>query len=153
MLIRLKGNNDSVGFVLCCLYLSINPSKSLVRDKPEVLAVPLATNQVGSLDFMRHSLEDGRKFRLVNVIDDFNWEARCIELDFSLPSEQMVRSLMQIISCRGKPQANRCNNRREKIGGTIQTWAPEFGIRFEYIRPGKSRQDACMERLKRTVRC
>jgi putative transposase len=80
------------------LNLRIKPRKRLVRNMPEVLAVPQAINQVWSMDFMHDSLEDGRNFRLVNVIDDFNREALGIEVDFSLPSERVIRFLMQIIS-------------------------------------------------------
>jgi putative transposase len=43
-----------------------------VRDKPERLPVSQGINHVWSMDFMRDQLEDGRTFRLFNVIDDFN---------------------------------------------------------------------------------
>ena len=46
-------------------------------------------------------LQDGRRYRLFNVIDDFNREALGIEADFSLPSERVTRSLEQIIEWRG----------------------------------------------------
>jgi putative transposase len=181
-LIRLTDNNRNWGFGLCYLYLRnvknfrwnhkriyriyrelelnlrIKPRKRLVRDKPEVLAVPQAINQVWSMDFMHDSLEDGRNIRLFNVIDDFNREALGIEVDFSLPSERVIRSLMQIISWRGKPQVIRCadlgfcHNGPENISGKIQTWAGECGIRFEYIQPGKPQQNAYVERFNRTVR-
>jgi putative transposase len=175
-LIRLTDNNRNWGFGLCYLYLRnvkncgwnhkriyrvyrelelnlrIKPRKRLVRDKPEVLAVPQAINQVWSMDFMHDSLEDGRNIRLFNVIDDFNREALGIEVDFSLPSERVIRSLMQIISWRGKPNAIRCDNGPENISGTIQRWAQEWGIRFEYIQPGKPQQNAYVERFNRTVR-
>ncbi len=49
------------------------------------------------MDFMHDQLTDGRTFRLFNVIDDFNREALGIEVDFSLPSERVIRSLDQII--------------------------------------------------------
>ena len=45
------------------------------------------------MDFMHDQLEDGRGFRLFNVIDDFNREALGIEIDFSLPSERVTRVL------------------------------------------------------------
>jgi putative transposase len=175
-LIRLTDNNRTWGFGLCYLYLRnvknfcwnhkriyriyrelelnlrIKPRKRLVRDKPEVLAVPQAINQVWSMDFMHDSLEDGRNFRLFNVIDDFNREALGIEVDFSLPSERVIRSLQQIISWRGKPQVIRCDNGPENISGTIQRWALECGIRLEYIQPGKPQQNAYVERFNRTVR-
>ena len=115
------------------LNLRIKPRKRLVREKPEPLAVPEGINQVWSMDFMHDKLEDGRNLRLFNVIDDFNREALGIEVDFSLPSERVIRALKQIISWRGKPQVIRCDNGPENISGTIQNWAKEWGIRFEYI--------------------
>ena len=55
--------------------LRIKPRKRLIREKPEALTMPLAINQVWSTDFMHDQLEDGRTFRLFNVIDDNNREA------------------------------------------------------------------------------
>jgi putative transposase len=54
--------------------------------------VPQGINQVWSMDFMHDLLEDGRTFRLLNVIDDFNSEAIGLGIDFSLPSERVIRS-------------------------------------------------------------
>ena len=62
------------------------------------------------MDFMHDQLEDGRCFRLFNVIDDFNREALGIEIDFSLPAARVIRALEQIIEWRGKPAAIRCDN-------------------------------------------
>jgi putative transposase len=62
------------------------------------------------MDFMYDQLEDGRSIRLFNVIDDFNREALGIEVNFSLPSERVVRSLDQIIAWRGKPCVIRADN-------------------------------------------
>jgi len=133
-LIRLTDNNRTWGFGLCYLYLRniknftwnhkriyriyrelelnlrIKPRKRLVREKPEVLTVPLTINQVWSIDFMYDQLEDGRSIRLFNVIDDFNREALGIEVDFSLPSERVIRSLDQIIGWRGKRCVIRADN-------------------------------------------
>ena len=109
------------------LNLRIKPRKRLVREKPEVLTVPQGINQVWSMDFMHDQLQDGRTFRLLNVIDDFNREALGIEIDFSLPSERVIRELKQIISWRGKPEVIRCDNGPEYISAAIQTWAQEWG--------------------------
>jgi len=62
------------------LNLRIRPRKRLIRAKPEALAVPNGINQTWSMDFMHDQLEDGRSFRLLNVIDDFNREALSIEV-------------------------------------------------------------------------
>jgi putative transposase len=65
---------------------------------------------VWSMDFMADRLDDGRQFRLLNVLDDFNREGLGIELDFSQPAERVIRSLNQIIEWSGKPFAVRVDN-------------------------------------------
>lgn len=134
------------------LNMRIKPRKRLVREKPEPLAVPMAINQVWSMDFMHGQLGDGRCFRLPNVIDDFNREALGIEIDFSLPAERVIRALEQIIEWRGKPAAIRCDNGPENISGAVQSWAARRQIRMDYIQPGKPKQNAYVERFNRTVR-
>ena len=175
-LIRLTDNNRSWGFGLCYLFLRnvkgyrwnhkrvyriykelelnlrIKPRKRLIREVPEALSVPEGINQIWSMDFMHDQLQDGRSFRLFNVIDDFNREALGIEVDFSLPSERVIRALNQIIEWRGKPKAIRCDNGPEYISGKLIAWAEAQKIRIEYIQPGKPQQNAYVERFNRTVR-
>ena len=62
------------------------------------------------MDFMSDSLKDGRSVRTFNVIDDFNRECLTIDVDFSLPTQRVIRSLERIIEWRGKPSALRCDN-------------------------------------------
>ena len=85
------------------LNLRIKPRKRLRRDKPDALAVPEAPNVSWSMDFMADRLEDGRAFRLLNVLDDFNREGLGIEIDFSLPADRVIRSLDRIMEWRGQP--------------------------------------------------
>lgn len=175
-LVRLTDNKRNRGFGLCYLYLRnvkgfkwnhkrvyriyrelelnlrIKPKKRMVREKPEALTVPEAINQVWSMDFMHDQLEDGRSIRLFNVIDDFNREALGIEVDFSMPSERVIRCLEQIISWRGQPQVIRCDNGPEYVSAALQNWAHRKGIRIDYIQPGNPQQNAYVERFNRTVR-
>jgi putative transposase len=134
------------------LNLRIKPRKRIKRDKPDELAVPEAPNQVWSMDFMADRLGDGRTFRLLNVLDDFNREGLGIEVDFSLPAERVVRTLNQIIEWRGKPDVIRVDNGPEYISGTLMTWAQQCGIALQHIQPGKPQQNAYVERYNRTVR-
>jgi putative transposase len=78
------------------LNLRIKPRKRIVRQKPEPLIVPAAINQCWSMDFMHDQLSDGRSFRILNVIDDFNREALSMEIDLSLPAERVMRALDQV---------------------------------------------------------
>ena len=173
---RLTVNKRSWGFGLCFLYLRnvqgygwnhkrvyriycelelnlrIKPKKRLKRDKPEPLAVPDAPNDTWSVDFMADQLADGRSIRTLNVLDDFNREGLCIEVDFSLPAERVVRSLNQIIEWRGKPQTIRVDNGPEYVSGKLMEWAEKQGVRLEHIQPGKPQQNAYIERYNRTVR-
>jgi putative transposase len=134
------------------LNLRIKPRKRLKRDKPEPLAVPDAPNMVWSMDFMADRLGDGRAFRLLNVLDDYNREGLGIEIDFSLPAERVTRSLDRIIEWRGRPEAIRVDNGPEYISGTLMEWAEARGISIRHIQPGKPQQNAYVERYNRTVR-
>ena len=79
------------------LNLRIEPRKRIKRDKQDALNLPIAINQVWSMDFMSDSLADGRNLRTFNVIDDYNREGLAIDVDLSMPSARVIRSLMQII--------------------------------------------------------
>tara|TARA_B100002052_G_scaffold283911_2_gene295301 strand:- start:5483 stop:5851 length:369 start_codon:yes stop_codon:yes gene_type:complete len=79
------------------LDLRIKPRKRLQRDAPDKRAVLQAPNQIWSMDFMHDQLSDGRSFRLLNVIDDYDRQGLGIELGLSLPSARVIRSLNQII--------------------------------------------------------
>ena len=134
------------------LNLRIKPRKRLKRDKPEALAVPDAPNLTWSIDFMADRLGDGRQFRLLNVLDDFNREGLGIEVDFSLPAERVIRSLDRIIEWRGKPGTIRVDNGPEYISGKLMEWAEKRRITIQHIQPGQPQQNAYIERYNRTVR-
>lgn len=175
-LIRLTHNQRNWGFGLCFLFLRnvkgfgwnhkrvyriyrelelnlrIKPRKRLIRQKPEPLIVPQAINHCWSMDFMHDQLEDGRSYRLFNVIDDFNREGLGIEVDFSLPAARVVRALDQIIEWRGKPRQIRCDNGPEYISGVLADWASDKSVDLVFIQPGNPQQNAYVERYNRTVR-
>ena len=134
------------------LNLRIKPKRRIKRDKPDALAVPRCANEVWSMDFMSDTLVDGRSFRTFNVLDDYNREGLGIEVDLSLPSARVIRSLEQIIEWRGKPQVIRCDNGPEYISQSLKDWAQDNNIKILYIQPGKPTQNAYVERYNRTVR-
>ncbi len=113
--------------------MRIKPRKRLKREKPDALAVPDAPNVTWSMDFMADRLGDGRAFRLLNVLDDFNREGLGVEVDFSLPAERVIRSLNRIIEWRGKPQTIRVDNGPEYISAKLKDWAERHGIKIQHI--------------------
>ena len=124
------------------LNLRIKPRKRLKRDKPDALAVPERLNMTWSMDFMADRLGDGRQFRLLNVLDDFNREGLGIEVDFSLPAERVIRSLNRIIEWRGKPGTIRVDNGPEYISGKLLEWAEKQGVTIQHIQPGQPQHRA-----------
>ncbi|ATG37857.1 hypothetical protein PhaeoP23_03781 (plasmid) [Phaeobacter piscinae] len=113
------------------LNLRIKPRKRLRREKPDELAVPEAPNEVSSMDFMADRRGDGRQFRLLNVLDDFNREGLGIEIDLSLPAERVVRALNQIIEWRGAP--GRIRVELPMVAPLMEWMAPAPGIAMCHI--------------------
>ena len=101
---------------------------------------------------MSDSLIDGRAIRTFNVLDDYNREGLGIEVDFSLPSTRVIRSLEQLIEWRGKPDALRCDNGPEYISHALRDWTMKQQITLLYIQLGKPTQNAYIERFNRTAR-
>ncbi len=96
----------------------------MVREAPAPLTIRASKNEVWSMDFMHDTLGDGRSFRLFNVLDDFNREGLAIEVDLSLPSAGVIRTLQQVIERRGKPRVIRCDNGRESLCARLPAFTP-----------------------------
>jgi len=128
--------------------------KRLPERIKQALMVPSAPNQVWSIDFMSDSLVDGRKFRLLNIIDDFNRESLAVEVDTSLPSLRVIRVLERLISQRGKPANIRCDNGPEFISHKLEEWCNHKTrqITLQFIQPGKPMQNAYIERKNGSMR-
>jgi putative transposase len=103
---------------------------------------------------MSDSLTDGRKFRVLNVIDDFNRESLAIEVDTSLPSSRVIRVLDRIIAERGSPANIRCDNGPEFISHKLDAWTREERrrISLQFIQPGRPMQNGYIERKNGSMR-
>jgi putative transposase len=121
------------------------------RDK-RPLEVPIGRNISWSMDFMHDTLRNKRRFRIFNVIDDYNRQALAIEADFSMPGDLVVRYLERVIHDQGKPQNIRVDNGPEFTGSTFVDWCASQEIAIQYIQPGKPMQNGYIERFNRTFR-
>lgn len=126
--------------------------KRLPARVKQALFQPEKINQVWSLDFMCDSLWDGRRYRLLNIIDDYNREVLDIEADTSLPALRVTRALDKLLLTRGKPDMIRVDNGPEFISDKLDNWCKHNKIQLIFIQPGKPTQNAYIERLNGSLR-
>jgi len=116
------------------------------------LEVPAPPNVCWSLDFMSDALTDGRRFRTLNVVEDWNREVLGIEVDFSLPATRVVALLTTLVSRHGIPARIRVDNGPELISQVLQTWCQGRGIDLHWIQPASPTQNAYIERFNGSFR-
>jgi putative transposase len=151
---RYPWNHKRVYRVYCDLRLNlrVKPRKRLPVRYPQPLQAVTQANESWSLDFMHDSLCDGRRFRTLNILDDFNREVLDIEIDFSLTGARVVRTLDRIAELRGYPNQLRLDNGPEFLSNSLRSWSETHGVDLAFIEPGKPAQNAYIERLNRTYR-
>ena len=126
--------------------------KRLPARVKQALFQPRQPNQVWSLDYMSDSLWDGRTYRLLNVMDDYNREVLAVEADSSLPSLRVIRILEQLKEHRGLPQMIRVDNGPEFISFKLDSWCKENKVTLTFIQPGKPMQNGYVERCNGSIR-
>lgn len=134
------------------LNLRIKPKKRLAKGEAKALVYPIRPNICWSIDFMTDVLESGQRFRMFNVIDDFNREGLLAHPAYSFPSKSVIKCLNALIKLRGKPAQIRMDNGPEFSSNSFKAWAKEKGIALLFIQPGKPAQNGLIERFNRTFR-
>ena len=136
--------------------LGMHKRKRIRKRIPSRVKSPLLQpdycNKNWSIDFMSDALQNGRKFRTLNIIDDYNRKALWIEPGFSMPSKAVTKILEQAIREHGKPETIRSDNGPEFISADFTDWCKENEIIIQYIQPGKPMQNGFIERFNRTYR-
>ncbi len=152
-------NHKPVYRVYCKMNLNIRrrAKKRLPERVKQKLSVPDAPNQMWSIDFMSDALSDGRKVRLLNVLEDFNRDpiaigSLAIEVDTSLPALRVIRVLENLVAERGKPSNIRTDNGPEFISHKLIEWCNEKQITLQFIQPGRPMQNAYIERKNGSIR-
>jgi putative transposase len=108
-------------------------------------ALPTRPNQRWSLDFASDCLDDGRRFRVLVVLDDCTRECLAAAADTSISGARVARELDAIIARRGPPERIVSDNGTELTSRAILGWTNRTGIAWQYIAPGKPQQNAFAE--------
>ena len=116
------------------------------------LLVPAALNEVWSMDFMSDTMENRRKFRTLNIIDDHNREALWVEASFSFPSRLVIRALENVIAEKGQPKIIRTDHGPEFISGEFQLRCESKRLKQQFTQPGNPMQKGYIERFNRSFR-
>ncbi len=116
------------------------------------LKVPDQPNQRWSLDFVSDAFTDGRRFRILTVVDDFTKENVLLMPDTSISGLRVTRELDQVFGERGQPRTIVSDNGTEFTSMAILKWVQDNGIDWHYIQPGKPTQNAFIESFNGKLR-
>jgi putative transposase len=113
----------------------------------------LAPNQRWSLDFVSDQLTDGRRFRILTVVDDCTRECLALVADTSISGRRVARELDDIVRRRGRrPDTIVSDNGTELTSNAILGWADETSVGWHYIAPGKPQQNGFIESFNGRLR-
>lgn len=119
--------------------------KKLAAGLRVVPDLPTRPNQRWSMDFTLDALWNGRRFRTLNIVDDYTRECLAIEVDVSLPGLRVARVLERLAEMRGVPVIITVDNGPEFAGKVLDQWADQHGVKLHFIRPGKPVENAYIE--------
>lgn len=102
-------------------------------------------NQRWSMDFVSDQLSNHRRFRVLNIVDDFSREIVGQLTEFSISGQRVARFLNQMMETRGKPSSITCDNGTEFTSKAMFFWSKESGVKLNFIQPGKPTQNAFVE--------
>jgi putative transposase len=100
-------------------------------------ALPQAANQRWSVAFVSDALSDGRRFRVLCIVDDFTRECLGLVADTSLSGRRVAQEFDVLMAERGKPALIVSDNGTELTSTAILKWSEESGVAWHSIQPGK----------------
>jgi putative transposase len=128
--------------------LQVRTKKRKKLQRPRLpMEVPLNVNERWSMDFVSDQLSNGRRFRVLNVVDDFSREMVGQLAAVSITGNQVARFLDELKEIRDLPKSGVCDNGTEYTSKAMFFWSRESGVKLSFIQPGKPTQNAFVESL------
>ena len=119
---------------------------SCIRLRPE------RANHVWSYDFVEDRTHDGRKYRMLNVIDEFTHECLAIRINRKLKAIDVIDVLSDLFILRGVPGHIRSDNGPEFVAKAVQEWIAAVGAKTAYIEPGSPWENGYIESFNARLR-
>jgi len=119
---------------------------SCIRLRPE------HPNHVWSYDFVEDRTHNGRKFRMLNVIDEFTRECIAIRIDRKLKSTDIIDVLSDLFILRGVPGHVRSDNGPEFVANAVRDWITAVGAKTAFIEPGSPWENGYCESFNSKLR-
>jgi putative transposase len=113
---------------------------------------PERPNHVWSYDFMQDHTEDGRRFRMLTVIDEFTRRCLAIIVARKLRSDDVLHCLTDLIVAHGPPEHIRSDNGPEFVARNVREWLGRIGVTTLYIEPGSPWENGYCETFNSKLR-
>ncbi len=104
-----------------------------------------SANECWSMDFMSDALFDGRRIRLLTIVDCHTRESLAVEARFGFKGERVAKVLGRLVARRGVPRSIRCDNGPEFVSRVLDQWAHWNKVELDFSRPGKPTDNAFIE--------
>jgi putative transposase len=117
-----------------------------------IYLVEAKVNARWSLDFVHDQLAQGRRFRILNIVDDVTRECLAAIPDTSISGKRIARELTVLIGTRGKPGMIVSDNGTEFTSNAILGWAKDHAVDWHYIAPGRPMQNGYIESFNGRMR-
>jgi putative transposase len=135
----------------CSLQIRTKKRKKLVRPRMPMI-LPSRPNERWSIDFVHDQLSGGRRFRVLNIVDDCTRECVGQPTDLSISGYRVARFLKVLMAIRGKPKSITCDNGTEFTSKAMFFWSQDSQVRLQFIQPGKPTQNAFVESFNGKIR-
>jgi transposase InsO family protein len=112
---------------------------SCIRLRPEY------KDHVWSYDFVKSHTADGRKFRVLTIIDEYTRECLALHVARSITSREVIEQLYDLFLLRGVPEHIRSDNGSEFTSKTIRRWLADLDVKTLYIEPGSPWENGYIE--------
>jgi putative transposase len=119
---------------------------SCIRLRPE------RPNHVWSYDFMQDRTEDGRRFRMLTVIDEYTRRCLAIVVARKLRSDDVLHCLTDLMVAHGTPEHVRSDNGPEFVARNVREWLGRIGVKTLFIEPGSPWENGYCESFNSKLR-